>query len=287
MSTQQTFTATASGSIWADVISQTGMVNVTVDPMLKNAVITVSTPDTEGPVADAVRNATSREHASNGLNVLEVRVPKIPGNTVQMGNSSFSFSGGNMVVGQNFGVVTGSVTGMTISNGDVYVGGRKVVENGRVVAEQGTVVGGAGGSGQVTIDVRVPDLSSVRLDTTSGDLRVLSGDLQVLDVTSISGDVEAKGVHTLRGNLTSGDLEVERVEARVDFATISGDIEIGAYNGSELRVKSVSGDIEVSATPAATGFFTATTVSGDVTTRGAEHLNPRVSTVSGKVRPRR
>ncbi|MGY3685111.1 DUF4097 family beta strand repeat-containing protein [Streptomyces sp. TE33382] len=287
MSAKQTFTATTSGRIWADVISQTGTVNVTVDPTLKNALITVSTPDTEGPVADAVRNTTSREHVSNGLNVLEVRVPKIPGNTVQMGNSSFNFSGGNMVVSQNYGVVTGSVTGMTISNGDVYVGGRKVVENGRVVAEQGTVVGGAGGSGRITIDVRVPDLSSVRLDTTSGDLQVLQGDLQVLDVRSVSGDVEAKGVHTLRGNLTSGDVEVERVEARVDIASVSGDIEIGAYNGSELRATSVSGDITVSATPAATGSFTASTVSGDVTTRGAEHLSPRVSTVSGRVRPRR
>ncbi|MGP4001533.1 DUF4097 family beta strand repeat-containing protein [Streptomyces sp. 8N706] len=287
MSTEQTFTATNAGQIWADVISHVGTVNVTDDPSLTHAEITVRTGSDEGTIADAVRNTTVREHVSNGINVFEVRVPKVnggAGTVMQIGGSTFSFSGGSTGVGQNFGVVSGSVTGMTISNGDVIIGGRKVVENGRVVAEQGTVVIGAG-TGTIVVDVKVPDLSSVRLETTSADLRV-RGDLQVLDIRSVSGDVEAEGVHTLRGNTTSGDVEAERVEARVDVNSVSGDIEIGAYNGSEFRAITVSGDIEVSATPAASGFFTATTVSGDVSTRGAEHLQPRVSTISGKIRRR-
>ncbi|MEU3986368.1 DUF4097 family beta strand repeat-containing protein [Streptomyces sp. NPDC026672] len=283
--TTQTFTATAAGPIWADVISHIGTVNVTVDRTLKNALITVSTPDEEGPVADAVRDTTSREHTSNGVNVLEVRVPKVNG-----GGNTFTGGGGfsttTMTVGGNTFTVSGS-GGVSMVGGDIYMGGKKIVENGRVIAEQGTVVGGAGGSGTVTVDVRLPELSSVRLDTTSADLDVRRGDLQVLDVQSVSGDVRAKGVHTLRGNLTSGDLEVERVEAKVDISSVSGDLEIGAYNGSDLRANSVSGDIDVSTTPAATGFFTASTVSGDIEARGAHHLNPRLSTVSGRVRPRR
>lgn len=283
--TTQTFTATAAGPIWADVISHIGTVNVTVDPTLKNALITVSTPDEEGPVADAVRDTASREHTSNGVNVLEVRVPKVNGGGTFIGGGGFSTT--TMTVGGSTFTFTGNGGGVSMVGGDIYMGGRKIVENGRVIAEQGTVVGGAGGSGTVTVDVRLPDLSSVRLDTTSADLRVLRGDLQVLDVRSISGDVEAKGVHTLRGNLTSGDVEVERVEAKADVTTVSGDVEIGAYNGSDLRVNAVSGDIEVSTTPAATGFFTASTVSGDIAARGSEHLNPRLSTVSGRVRPRR
>ncbi|MEU9072581.1 DUF4097 family beta strand repeat-containing protein [Streptomyces sp. NPDC048306] len=283
--TTQTFTATTAGPIWADVISHIGTVNVTVDRTLKNALITVSTPDEEGPVADAVRDTTSREHTSNGVNVLEVRVPKVNG-----GGNTFIGGGGfsttTMTVGGSTFTFSGS-GGVSMVGGDIYMGGKKIVENGRVIAEQGTVVGGAGGSGTVTVDVRLPELSSVRLDTTSADLDVRRGDLQVLDVQSVSGDVRAKGVHTLRGNLTSGDLEVERVEAKVDISSVSGDLEIGAYNGSDLRANSVSGDIDVSATPAATGFFTASTVSGDIEARGAQHLNPRLSTVSGRVRPRR
>lgn len=284
MTTRQTFTATDSGPIWADITSHTGAVTVTVDPTLTRAQITVSTPDTEGPAADAVRGTTSREHTSNGVDVLEIRVPKIPSNHMQVGGSSFHFSSGDLDVSQ-YGVVnTGTMTGAVISGGNIWVGGHQVVSNGRVVAQAGTIVTGPGASGHITVDVRVPDLSSVRLETTSADLRVAHGDLQVLDVHSVSGDVEAKGVHTLRGNLTSGDVLVERVEARVDATTVSGDIEIGAYSGTEFRASSVSGDITVSATPASDGFFTATTVSGDVATRGAEHLNPRVSTVSGRVR---
>ncbi|OKK05294.1 hypothetical protein AMK09_37735 [Streptomyces sp. CB02488] len=285
MTTSQTFTATAAGAVWTDVISHVGTVNVTVDRSLKHAVITVSTGDDEGPLADAVRGTTKNESRYQNLDCLTVRVPEVQGNTMTMGNSSFHFSGGNMVVGQNFGVVRGSVTGMTISNGDVIIGGRKVVSNGRVVAEQGTVVSG-GGMGTITVDVKLPsEMASLRLNTTSADLTV-HGDLQILDVHSVSGDIEARGVHTLRGNTTSGDFEVDRVDARVDINSVSGDIEIGAYSGSEFRANSVSGDIDVSATPAATGSIDANTVSGDVTTRGTSGLSERVGTVSGKHRRR-
>lgn len=285
MTASQTFTATAAGAVWTDVISHVGTVNVTIDPTLKHAVVTVSTSDDEGPLADAVRGTTKKENKYQHLDCLTIRVPEVEGNVMTMGNSTFSFNGGNMVVGQNFGVVRGSVTGMTISNGDIVIGGRKVVSNGRVVAEQGTVVSG-GGTGTITVDVKLPsDQSSVRLDTTSADLTV-HGDLQVLDVHSVSGDIEAKGVHTLRGNTTSGDFEVDRVDARVDVNSVSGDIEIGAYNGTEFRANTVSGDIHVSATPAATGSIDANTVSGDVTTRGISNLCERVGTVSGKHRRR-
>ncbi|MCZ1012677.1 DUF4097 family beta strand repeat-containing protein [Streptomyces lydicus] len=285
MSTSQTFTATAAGALWTDIISHVGTVNVTIDPTLKNTVVTVSTDDDEGPLADAVRGATQKESTYQNLNCLTVRLPEVQRNTMTMGNSTFSFNGGNMVVGQNFGVVRGSVTGMTISNGDVIIGGRKVVSNGRVVAEQGTVVSG-GAMGTITVEVKLPsDQSSVRLETTSADLTV-HGDLQVLDVRSVSGDVEARGLHTLRGTTTSGDFEVGRVDARVDVSSVSGDIEIGAYNGTEFRANTVSGDVHVSATPAADGSIDASTVSGDVTTRGTSHLSERVSTVSGKHRRR-
>src|SRR5437899_909454 len=90
LSTSQTFTATAAGTIWTDVISHVGTVNVTVDPTLKNAVVTVSTGDDEGPLADAVRGATKKESKYQHLDCLTVRVPKVKGNTMTMGNSTFS-----------------------------------------------------------------------------------------------------------------------------------------------------------------------------------------------------
>ncbi|MFD9519754.1 DUF4097 family beta strand repeat-containing protein [Streptomyces sp. NPDC059979] len=285
MTTSQTFTATAVGPLWTDVISHIGTVNVTIDPTLKSAVVTVSTGDDEGPLADAVRGTTMRESTRQNLNCLTIRVPEVEGNTMTMGSSTFNFHGGNMRVAQNFGVISGSVTGVTISGGDLTIGGRKVVSGGRVVAPEGTVVSG-GGMGTITVDLTLPSaMSSVRMETTSADLTV-DGDLQVLDFHSLSGDVEARGVHTLRGNTTSGDFEVERVDARFDVNTVSGDIEIGAYNGSEFRANTVSGNIDITATPAATGSIDANTVSGNITTRGTGHLHERVRTLSGKRRSR-
>jgi DUF4097 and DUF4098 domain-containing protein YvlB len=195
---------------------------------------------------------------------------------MQIGRSTFNLSRGSN---------TDEMSGAVIRGGDFWVGGQQVVSDGRVVVQQGTIVGGTCGA-VLLVDVKVPDHSSVRLETTDADLLVLHGDLQVLDVRSLSGGVEAKGVHTLRINTTSGDVAAERVESRVDVYSVSGDLEIGAYNGSEFRFNSVSGDLEVSATPAATGSITANTVSGDVTTRGADHLQHRVATVTGKTRRR-
>ncbi|MFC5230016.1 DUF4097 family beta strand repeat-containing protein, partial [Streptomyces fimbriatus] len=262
MSTEKTFTASTAGRIFADLISKVGTVNVYVDAALKTAEITVRTSDNEGPLADAVNGATHREYDYNGTRVLEVHVPEVEGgvfggtNVVQIGGSRFSFNGGV--------INTGSMTGVTISNGDVWVGGQRVVSNGRVVAEQGAVVGGSG-SGTITADVKVPSLSSFRLDTTSADLTVHGGDLQVLEVRSVSGDVDATAAHTLRANMTSGDLNISRVEGRADLQSVSGDIEIGLYRGSDFRANAVSGDIEVRVHEEARGEFSASTVSGDVT----------------------
>ncbi|WP_327332941.1 DUF4097 family beta strand repeat-containing protein [Streptomyces anulatus] len=280
MTTSQTFTATAAGAVWADIISPVGAVTVTVDPTLTHAVITVSTTDDVGPLAEAVANATHREHPYRGMECIRVDIPEPRGATAVGGGSRYHFSVGRTVVAQHIGTIKGSVTGMVVSNGDIVIGGRKIVSNGRVVAPEGTVVQG-GGAGTINVDVRLPsDRSSVRLETASADLTV-RGDLQILDVHSVSGDVLAEGVDTLRVATTSGDAEAQRVDCRVDVSTVSGDVHIGAYSGSEFRINSVSGDILVSATPAADGEMDISTVSGDITTRGTVELDERVSTALG------
>ncbi|MCX4489988.1 DUF4097 domain-containing protein [Streptomyces anulatus] len=275
MTTSQTFTANAVGAVWADIISPVGTVTVTVDPTLTHAVITVSTTDDEGPLAEAVANATHREHRYRNMECIRVDVPEPRDLLMHGGRSSYHFSGTTMVVAQNFGTIHGSVTGMVMSDGDIIVGGRRIVSNGRFITQQG------GGASSITVDVQLPsDMSSVRLETTSADLTA-HGDLQILDVHSVSGDIRAQGVHTLRAATTSGGTELERADARVDVSTVSGDVHIGAFNGTEARINSVSGDIRLSATPAADGEIALSTVSGDVTTRGTTRLHERISTVSG------
>jgi len=174
VSAQQTFTADQPGSAFVDIASRTGTVTVAVDPTLTHAQVTISTPDDQGPTADAVRDATIKEYGG-GEHTIAVKVPRINGansavqSVVQVGGSRFEF---------NAGVVnTGTITGTVVSGGDVWVGGQRVVSGGRVVAQTGTVVGG--GTGQFSVAVRVPALSSVCLQTNSADLEV-RGDLQRL-----------------------------------------------------------------------------------------------------------
>lgn len=280
--TEKTFTASAALPTTAYITSHVGQVTVTVNPNLKTAQVKVHTADTEGPLAEAVSNTTITESAAGHETHVNINVPKgsLGGNSgstvVQVGGNRFSFNGGV--------VNTGTMTGVTISNGDVWVGGRQVVSGGRVVAEQGAVVSG-GGHGTITVEVQLPADSSVDLQTTSADLSITGG-VNHLRFHTVSGDINAQGVRKLSGNSTSGDVVVRHVNESVSVSSVSGDIEIDAYSGNSFSANTVSGDLDLTATPHATGSVNVSSVSGDVTTRGAGHLAVRPSTVSGRVRNR-
>ncbi|MFJ9188457.1 DUF4097 family beta strand repeat-containing protein [Streptomyces anulatus] len=285
MTTTRTFTAGANGAVWADITSPVGAVTVTVDPTITRAVITLSTAQDEGPLAEAVAAVTHREHAYRGMQCIRVDVPQARTEDAPAfhggSGSTYNF-GRNSVLTQHFGTINGSVTGMTMDNGDISIGGRKIVSGGRVVVPEGTRVHGGGTDcGSITVAVRLPSpMSSLRLETTSADLTV-HGDLQTLDVRSVSGDIRAQGIHTLYLATTSGDTEVEQIDARTEIATVSGDVLIGAYSGTTCKISSVSGDIALTATPAADGDIVIGTVSGDIDTRHTARLHERISTVSG------
>ncbi|MFJ6493516.1 DUF4097 family beta strand repeat-containing protein [Streptomyces californicus] len=257
MTTSQAFTATAAGPVRADLLSHIGTVTVTIDPTITHAVITVRTGDDDGPLADAVRGASVRETAGR----VTVRVPEAEAgaDTITTGV-------------RNVGTIHGAVTGTVIDRDDIVIlGGRTIIPTNPFVR---------GGTGTITLDVTLPSTrSSVRLETTSADLTV-RGDLTALDVRSVSGGVRAEGLDDLTAASVSGDIEAQRVDARIDVSGTSGDTRIGAYSGSECRISSVSGDVHLTATPAADGGIEISTVSGAVTTRGTRHLDERVTTVS-------
>ncbi|MBL1086798.1 DUF4097 family beta strand repeat protein [Streptomyces actinomycinicus] len=280
--TEKTFTASAALPAVADITSHVGQVIVTVNPQLTTAQVKVHTADAEGPLADAVNNTTITEQNVGRESRLRISVPKVDGGisgastVVQVGGSRFSFNGGI--------VNTGSMTGVTMSGGDIWVGGQKIVSGGRVVAEQGAVVSGSG-VGTITVEVQLPSYSSVDLTTTSADLNI-AGALNELRFHTVSGDVNAQGVRVLSGNTTSGDIAARYVSESLSVSSVSGDIEVESYSGTSFSANTVSGDIELAATLSATGAVNVSSVSGDVTTRGAGHLDLRPSTVSGRVRNR-
>ncbi|MDV3428544.1 MAG: DUF4097 domain-containing protein [Bacillota bacterium] len=146
------------------------------------------------------------------------------------------------------------------------------------------------GSSSNKIEIYIPRNyhQDLELATTSGDIEILDElELNNLTCSQVSGDLEVKRnlcINNFTSKTTSGDMEIPKLEAKsYKMSTISGDINIRNLSGSGeisstsgdinlnslklseyINIKSISGDIDVSA-PDNTGFvFEANTVSGDI-----------------------
>ncbi|WP_128977362.1 DUF4097 family beta strand repeat-containing protein [Streptomyces roseicoloratus] len=275
MSSEKIHVMGAAGAIELDLSVSNGAVNVTVDPKAVYGRVRVHTAATEGTLADAVTEATFTERG----NKLTVSVPDDTASGIG-GSYSVMQVGGN-VVSFNGGVInTGTMTGMTISNGDIWVGGRQVVAGGRVVAEQGTVVSGA--TGMITVDVVLPAGSSLAVNTKNAETTV-RGDLEAIRFDARNGSLQAGGVKVLEAETHNGSVLVDRVETELEASTHNGSITIGAYNGHRGSARTHNGDVTISATPASSGRLAARTHNGNIRVRGAGHLDLKTSTHNGRV----
>ena len=154
-------------------------------------------------------------------------------------------------------------------------------------------------------DVTVDSASAeVRLSGSFGAVRVrtASGDVTVdaatrLDITTASGDVTCTGVEhdasvtSISGNctvsraggrlevsLTSGDLRVEHCEGDLRFGSTSGSAQVTHCNGSDISLRSISGDVRL-------GLPTGIRVDADLSTvSGRAHL-PDATPTTGERRP--
>ncbi|NUP02076.1 MAG: DUF4097 family beta strand repeat protein [Nonomuraea sp.] len=243
---ERTFTTTTTGPVVLDLPA--GSVRVKVDRSAKTATIRLHTADTEGASVHAIQRATA-----GTLRGLTVTVPNTGG-----GNGNVTvISGGNY---------------SSVSIG----GGGTVIVNGQ------RITGGNVSSG-ITADIVVPPDTTLTFRSKSADLQV-TGALASLDATTVSGDIEAGVVGSAAVSSTSGDIDIDAVSGQLSATTVSGDIEIGSYSGQNAMLNAVSGDLALSATREASGPMSARTVSGNIRLRGANHLSPQTSTVSGRVR---
>jgi hypothetical protein len=159
----------------------------------------------------------------------------------------------------------------------------------------------------------VGDFGATRIKSASGDVRV--GSVARLDVDTASGDATATAVATATSCTTaSGDVELGRVGGRLTVSTASGDVrvaeadddvEIGSASGdvrvdrcggSNVSVKSISGDVIVGLPPGIRVEPDITTLSGrtilpePVANSGAEPrrvVRVGLKTVSGDITIRR
>ena len=101
----------------------------------------------------------------------------------------------------------------------------------------------------VSADIEVGDVhGKQRLESVSGtvDTQIWDSDLYV---RSISGDANVAG-HGHAGmvtiNLVSGDADIENVSGKIEVQSVSGDLDLELGDINEVRVRSTTGDMDVS-----------------------------------------
>lgn len=129
-------------------------------------------------------------------------------------------------------------------------------------------------SGDVTVG------TSVRLDITTASGDVTCGDVDHdAAITSISGDCAVTHVGgRLEVSLTSGDLRAERCDGDLLFGSTSGSARVACCNGSDISLRSISGDVRL-------GLPSGIRVDADLSTvSGRAHL-PEPAPSAGERRP--
>jgi DUF4097 and DUF4098 domain-containing protein YvlB len=164
------------------------------------------------------------------------------------------------------------------------------------------------GSADVLVDV---DLTDLRVGVGSGDItaglvggdaeiKAASGDTRIdevrgdLEVSVASGDVrvaEVRGDARVKG--ASGDILLERVGGRVEGSTAAGDITIRSFEGPDLRLSALSGDVTLGIPAGRTLEVELQTLTGavvnDLGPASGERTGTaslRVKTVAGDIRLR-
>lgn len=124
------------------------------------------------------------------------------------------------------------------------------------------------GDGSADLVVRVPARSSVATSFVSADA-IVRGVGGALQLKSVSGNIIAEAMREVRISTVSGDVELDAKQGAtaLEVRSISGDLRVkGAANG-EIDVNSVSGDATVEVARITRGRFK--TVSGDMRVTGA------------------
>ena len=144
------------------------------------------------------------------------------------------------------------------------------------------VVAPAGKRGRRTgrLAVEVPRGTRVEFKSASADLRV-EGDLGALSVATASGDLRHHGrCASLTMSTASGDLRSFGCDGDVEITTVSGDVDLGDVEG-RLEITTTSGDVRLGEV---VGDLSIGSTSGDVRVRRAAGTELAVRTISGDVR---
>ena len=155
-------------------------------------------------------------------------------------------------------VEVGGTAGDNVERVDVTSAGNRTLIH--VVSRSAHVWGGSGGEAHLV--VHVPAKSAVTASLVSADFKV-TGVLGDLKVQSVSGNLKGDAGGNIRATTVSGDVRLTaRAAKMIEVKTISGDIQLMG-GGGEADVTTVSGSAMIELTDVTRGRFKS--VSGDMT----------------------
>lgn len=164
-----------------------------------------------------------------------------------------------------------------------------------------------GRGNSTSLEITVPERSTLRAAVVSADLevrgmrgamldaRTVSGDLDVrgsspsrLDAESVSGDVTIDGAGLESSNIksVSGDVEASGLAGRIRGGSVSGDFNVDAVEVSEFNAETVSGDMALNLRPTSRASIEVQSHSGDIdlTLPAGTAVNLDAETFSGDLK---
>lgn len=227
----------------ADITCPNGRVTVTVDPAATIPRATVRSTESTGRWADAARSAT----ISLVGNRVTVVVPE-PEPLISNGTTFHSASGSSYYFGDRVTVP-----------GDFHVGDH--------VPNVGHMNTREAGNSRIEVDVTLPFGSGVTMKTRNANL-IIRGALAELDLTTHNGHLTAGVLGSVKVRGHNGPLTISAVQESADIETHNGRTTITTYSGSDARIISHNGSINLTVARPARGRIAAHTYNGAVTLHG-------------------
>ena len=137
------------------------------------------------------------------------------------------------------------------------------------------------GAGDVFVGLEVNDLEvhtgagDIRVEDVSGttELKVGSGDIRAgafgssARISTASGDVRLESVGELTVSTAAGDISIGSITDSAMIKSATGDIRIRKFAGTDLEIKTMSGDVTIGLIPGMIVNAAIKTLSGDLRNR--------------------
>ena len=134
----------------------------------------------------------------------------------------------------------------------------------------------SGDAKRLSIEARYPRKMRGGVEDTELRLQVPAG--VALQLEAVSADIRVSGVRgPIAASSVSGDVQMDVASRQVSANTVSGDLKLRAPS-AQTRLASVSGDLEASG---GVGTLAAETVSGEMRISGGPYREVKVESVSG------